>query len=948
MSTDWAQTLFTQLTRPFIIPANGHGEGLHLIFDLEADGLLETVTRVHCIVITDLGDARVHEYGPNHIGDALAHLARADVLIGHNIVGYDLPVLRKLHGWTPQPACRSVDTLIAARLILPHLDRIDAEVAARTKDAAFGQVHGRYSLEAFGLRLGVAKIGAEIDDWSKWTPEMQARCVGDVVMCKRLWQFLQPDGYGREALELEHRVAAICNQITADGTPFDTDAAAQLRERWQERWAALEAQLYQQFPAVKNLNSRPQLAAMLEARGWKPERRTKKTKQPVINDEVLEALPQLSPEFTGLAEYFVLGRRLGQLANGKEAWLRHIKSDRRIHGGLIHIGTPHSRAKHLRPNVAQVPNPKKGAPFAAECRTLFRDSNGFVFVTCDQANLQDRGFAHYLAEYDGGAYAQTFADGIDQHWQTTIALGLIPEGTARVAKDKVHTVIREGAKRFRYAFLFGARAPRVGHIVADTVRAVATIAPGNPLIAQFWAGDAHPCEAVLKQTGERVLDRFMAASPGLRELRKSLTVKHNTRGWIAGLDGRRLPTEAAYKALNRIVTAAEAVICKRWLVDVFDELRARFRYGPEGDAYITLWIHDELAICCRPEIAEQVGEILVRHARSAGTPYSFRVSLDAEFKIGRDWAGTPLETNPYVEPAGEMLDDQAPALREAAKFSNDSDEVPIPALAIKAHTSTANGKIHCPFPSHKGEDKTPSCQLYADGHYHCFGCNAHGWIDEDLDVNEDVLAKLAAAPQDDTRTLERGLELWDAGKPIADTLATRYLVETRHIDLTVLPGNTNNTLRFHPRCPFGSTRHPCLLALFRDVELDTPAGIHRIALTPEAKKIERRTLGRWAGIRAIKLWPATSELVIGEGIETVFGAIYGGKVSPPAWAMGPKDGIASFPILPGVKLLTILVDNDDRAPAVAEACATRWVAAGRTVRMLQTNSVKDFNDLVMS
>ena len=64
--------------------------------------------------------------------------------------------------------------------------------------------------------------------------------------------------------------------------------------------------------------------------------------------------------------------------------------------------------------------------------------------------------------------------------------------------------------------------------------------------------------------------------------------------------------------------------------------------------------------------------------------------------------------------------------------------------------------------------------------------------------------------------------------------------------------------------------------------------------------------------------------------------------------MGPKDGIASFPILPGVKLLTILVDNDDRAPAVAEACATRWVAAGRTVRMLQTNSVKDFNDLVMS
>src|SRR5262249_6770010 len=160
-------------------------------------------------------------------------------LIGHNIQGFDLPVLRKQYGWAPQSSTRVVDTLIAARLILPHLDRLDGEVAQRAKDAAFGKIYGKYSLEAWGVRLGEAKIGAEIEDWSKWSPEIQARCVGDMNICKRLWRFLQPDGYPRAALELEHEAAAICDRITMDGVPFDTRAAEQLRQDWEARRAIL-------------------------------------------------------------------------------------------------------------------------------------------------------------------------------------------------------------------------------------------------------------------------------------------------------------------------------------------------------------------------------------------------------------------------------------------------------------------------------------------------------------------------------------------------------------------------------------------------------------------------------------------------------------------------------------------------------------------------------------
>jgi DNA polymerase-1 len=149
----------------------------------------------------------------------------------------------------------------------------------------------------------------------------------------------------------------------------------------------------------------------------------------------------------------------------------------------------------------------------------------------------------------------------------------------------------------------------------------------------------------LRVAGKRALDRFVTATPGLRALRAKLSGEHRRRGWIEGLDGRRVPTEADYKALNRIVTASEAIICKRWLCAAYAELCARFRYGPDGDVYIALWVHDELVACCRSAIAEQVGEILVRHAREAGEHYGFRTPLDAEFKIGRDWAGTPVNTD---------------------------------------------------------------------------------------------------------------------------------------------------------------------------------------------------------------------------------------------------------------------------------------------------------------
>jgi hypothetical protein len=273
------------------------------------------------------------------------------------------------------------------------------------------------------------------------------------------------------------------------------------------------------------------------------------------------------------------------------------------------------------------------------------------------------------------------------------------------------------------------------------------------------------------------------------------------------------------------------------------------------------------------------------------------------------------------------------------------------------------GKIACPF----HEDDTPSLHIYHD-HYHCFGCGAHGghmdWLREveglGIDAAIDVIfhwqGRSSSRRRDnDERTLKLALALWQAAKPIAGTPAVRYLADVRGIDVAMLPADI--PLRFHPRCTFGrGQRLPCLLALYRDVETDKPAGIHRIALTPEVMSgsaVERRSLGRWPTPRAIKLWPASTVLYLGEGVETVLAAATrlpyrDGASMQPAWAAISTGGISKFPVLPDVCELRLLLDHDDAGLACAVPCRERWEAAGRKVKRLRPPQPGyDFNDIVL-
>jgi hypothetical protein len=139
--------------------------GLDIIFDIETDGLLPDVTKVHCLGMTVegalAGQVFANQEPYDCLEEALEIMSRANSLCGHNIIGYDLPVLKKVLGWTPPKHVKIIDTMILSRLI--HTNMYEEDIKQRTIPL---KLYGRHSLEAWGERLGVKKasLGGDEDD----------------------------------------------------------------------------------------------------------------------------------------------------------------------------------------------------------------------------------------------------------------------------------------------------------------------------------------------------------------------------------------------------------------------------------------------------------------------------------------------------------------------------------------------------------------------------------------------------------------------------------------------------------------------------------------------------------------------------------------------------------------------------------------------------------------
>jgi DNA polymerase len=439
-------------------------------------------------------------------------------------------------------------------------------------------------------------------------------------------------------------------------------------------------------------------------------------------------------------------------------------------------------------------------------------------------------------------------------------------------------------------------------------------------------------------SGRRLAYPEACLVPGKFEFTRELRYKDNARGgWV--------DIGAWYGTLVENVVQATA-----------RDLLAAAMLRLETAGYtITLHVHDELV----SEVREGFGSIEEFHRLmteapewATGLPIAAKVWTRQRYAKG---AAKPAQSVP-ARPAETVA---APPISPEPELGEEDGKAEVKvALTDLISEPVAGGKICCPF----HDDRTPSLHIYAD-HFHCFVCGAHGdqvdWLVQVEGMDRDKAVRVLETwdgpvtpivAKDPKLARAFAMRLWDDARPIAGTLAARYLGKTRGIDLAALPTDIDAVLRFHPRCPFRpGTRHPCLLALLRDVTTDGITGIHRIALTTNAQKIERRMLGRTG---AVRLWPAGPRLIVGEGIETVLAGAtrfsHAGAPLRPAWSLISSDALKRLPPIAGVERLIILVDNDAAGIMAASTCAARWTGAGRTVIEL-TPELKgaDFNDLVM-
>ena len=511
----------------------------------------------------------------------------ASNVVGHNIIGFDAPVLAKSWG-VCIPTKKLVDTLVLSRLLTPSLE-------------------GGHSLAAWGERLRQPK-GEFTDYDAGYSEEMANYCKQDIVVTialhNRLVRELASNEFSAESIDLERQVAIIIDEQVRHGFCYDLIAGFALDAQCTKRMSEIEDFFATRFPsrtvqlysvATKkplkpyedtfNISSRVQIAERLfeVGQGHQLTRKTD-TGRYSIDEEALKNVD--GKEAALLVEFLTLQKRSGLLAQ----WNKYTTASGRVHGRVITNGAVTGRMTHLSPNMAQVPSCTNY--LGKECRGLFHAAYGKRLVGIDASSLELRMLAHYMQDAD---YTKTVVegnsdDGTDVHTRNQKSAGL---------------ATRAQAKTFIYAFLYGAGAGRIGQTIGGTPR-----------------------------DGQQLINSFMEHTPALKTL-KSKVDKLAERGFIKGLDGRRLLIRSAHSSLNVLLQGAGAIVMKKALVLLYLKIKQA-----NLDAKFVANVHDEWQLECAEKDAERVGEMGVLSIKEAGEHFKMRCPLDGAYKVGITWADT--------------------------------------------------------------------------------------------------------------------------------------------------------------------------------------------------------------------------------------------------------------------------------------------------------------------
>lgn len=622
---------------------------MRLILDIEADGLLDTVQNIWCVVVKDIDTNEITTY-PGNSQDAILNLLwNCSQLFGHNVIAYDLPVLEKLWGLDLSSFVhRTVDTLVLSHLLNRKIEG--------------------HSLEAWGLRLKHPK--QEFTDFSKYTPKMLEYCINDVELNHKLVSFLyRIVDRNAPAFDLaipcEMQMQWIAKDMHDNGFAFNIDEAKVIYNQVSHRLIELDTKIKASFlpraKAVREVTPRltkhgtisrvgipkdwedyttlqagcpftliewedfnpaspKQVVDRLWEAGWKPVDKTKGHKQAIkdrdkeaiekfkrygwmINENNLATLPEDAPEGCKyLMEYILTESRRRTL----EEWISSYNKDTgRIHGTFDPLGTATQRCSHSKPNLGNVATKKSikyntehlrslALDYGGRLRSLWTCDPGTYLVGCDMEGAHLRIFAHLIndKEFIEALVSGDKKLGTDPHSVNLRKLGPI-------------CVDRDRAKTFVFSFLNGAAAPKVSEIF-------------NCSLGQ----------------AREALDGYVRSYPGLRKLKEEDIPRDAARGYFVGVDGRYVPNDSEHLMMGMYLQNMESVLMKHANIAWRKELDALgIRYHQVN------WVHDEWVteVYGDESIARTVGQIQAASIRRVGETFNLRCPMAGEYKTGKNW-----------------------------------------------------------------------------------------------------------------------------------------------------------------------------------------------------------------------------------------------------------------------------------------------------------------------
>jgi len=636
----------------------------------------QEITKLHCINVIDREDGREYRFTDHEFYEDLDHLVtntkcprdgtiadgvaflKGEHVGGHNIIGYATPAIEYVLGINMDlPATSQFDSSILGKLAVPNLKDKDF---ANIRKGKLKIRAGGNALRDWALRLDKRlkqdfKPGDYGHTWKTmpFTQIMDEYCMNDVRANVDVIEFMEKKlAHCPLAVDLELGTAGIIKWQERTGIAFDVKAAESLAAELYIKLHELEntarsafAPFYMkdgrtktfkkpmkrkvkqgdwkewcsgEHQPIKLIDFNPGSRVQIENRlrwkyDWEPTELTS-TGRAEINEETLGTLP--FEEAQTITDFLMVQKRLSQLAEGKQAWLKVVKEDGRIYGRVDQLGTGTGRMSHFGPNLAQVP--KLGKPYGGDCRALFVADDDKVIVGCDADALELCILAHFLARFDGGAYVETVLSGskekgTDMHTRNQAAIGLD---------------LRDTAKTWFYAFLYGSGEFNLGTIVmsewnkAKLLKFYAAFPPGQKRRSKIAA------------LGKRGKLRFLASMPSLKKL---LTAVHSSaeRGYLRGLDGRHIPVRSKHSALNFLCQGAGALVMKKALIIMFDG------FAEEGlDVRPLLNVHDEVQLSTTNEESKHVGRIAARAITEAAEAFNLRCPISGSYDIGSNWCET--------------------------------------------------------------------------------------------------------------------------------------------------------------------------------------------------------------------------------------------------------------------------------------------------------------------